>query len=420
MKQSSNGAGVQLLYTTRSSQYSPLRYPGGKSWLVPLALRWLAQRPHKRLLEPFAGGASVGLAIAASGLVDEVVLVEIDPDVCSFWRAILHQSHELAMMVLALPKTEGALLGVLASPPRRPVEAAFQVLVRNRIARGGVLAPGAGILNSGEDGKGLVSRWYPATIAERIERIGAMSERIELIQGCGLDEWERRIDDCNTAVFADPPYTLETNGTGHRLYANSDLDHDRLLELAASTAGDVVVTYNRTAPLIARTSRAGLESRIVAMVNAHCRASQELLIGRDLTWLPDDVSDVSLERDDKSPVRRDTRSFRPRKRDHFRVLEALRSRPEYSDRVHAGEIGVTAKTVAAARRELERQGRLRVEPARIGADGIRRPPAGTARRKVLEHLADRPDDAGESDRSLARRLEVSRATVAAARIHRLP
>ena len=42
---------------------SPFRYPGGKTWLVPRVRQWLAsiERPHE-LIEPFAGGAIVGLS----------------------------------------------------------------------------------------------------------------------------------------------------------------------------------------------------------------------------------------------------------------------------------------------------------------------------------------------------------------------
>src|SRR5437867_836556 len=44
-------------------QRSPFRYPGGKTWLVPYVRSWLSGRPERTslLVEPFAGGAIVGL-----------------------------------------------------------------------------------------------------------------------------------------------------------------------------------------------------------------------------------------------------------------------------------------------------------------------------------------------------------------------
>ena len=37
-------------------QRSPLRYPGGKTWLIPHIREWLRQVQPTLLVEPFAGG----------------------------------------------------------------------------------------------------------------------------------------------------------------------------------------------------------------------------------------------------------------------------------------------------------------------------------------------------------------------------
>ena len=59
---------------------SPFRFPGGKSWLVPRVLSWL-EGPQRRgtFLEPFAGGASVALAVAHEGLVRTVEMLTSSP-----------------------------------------------------------------------------------------------------------------------------------------------------------------------------------------------------------------------------------------------------------------------------------------------------------------------------------------------------
>src|SRR6202795_1656450 len=72
-------------------QRSPFRYPGGKTWLVPLFRRWirsLSFRPSL-LVEPFAGGGIIGLTAAFEKLADEVVLVELDDQVAAVWEAML-------------------------------------------------------------------------------------------------------------------------------------------------------------------------------------------------------------------------------------------------------------------------------------------------------------------------------------------
>lgn len=61
-------------------QRSPLRYPGGKTWLVPHIREWLRKTAPEILIEPFAGGAIVSLT---------AVMIELDRDVAAFWRSAL-------------------------------------------------------------------------------------------------------------------------------------------------------------------------------------------------------------------------------------------------------------------------------------------------------------------------------------------
>src|SRR5882724_6439806 len=85
---------------------SPFRYPGGKTWLVPRIRRWLRSLPEKpaELVEPFAGGAIVGLTVAFEGLADHVTLVERDPDVAAVWQTVLGEDALLlADRIIAFP-----------------------------------------------------------------------------------------------------------------------------------------------------------------------------------------------------------------------------------------------------------------------------------------------------------------------------
>src|SRR3989304_5612529 len=73
-------------------QRSPFRYPGGKTWLVPRIRQWLGSLPAKpaKLIEPFAGGAIVGLTAAFEQLTDLVILVERDEQVAAVWHPIIN------------------------------------------------------------------------------------------------------------------------------------------------------------------------------------------------------------------------------------------------------------------------------------------------------------------------------------------
>ena len=97
---------------------SPFRYPGGKTWLVPRIRQWLASLPARpsEFIEPFAGGAIVGLTVAFEQLADHVTLVELDDQVASVWQTIIenHEGEWLAGQLAAfelIPDKIEALLG---------------------------------------------------------------------------------------------------------------------------------------------------------------------------------------------------------------------------------------------------------------------------------------------------------------------
>src|ERR1700679_3436393 len=71
-------------------QRSPFRYPGGKTWLVPLFRRWMFSRPKpKVLVEPFAGGGIISLTAAFESLAEKTVMVELDRQIAAVWETII-------------------------------------------------------------------------------------------------------------------------------------------------------------------------------------------------------------------------------------------------------------------------------------------------------------------------------------------
>lgn len=87
---------------------SPFRYPGGKTWFIPEIRRWLSNRDRvATFIEPFSGGATVGLTAVAENLVDKVILVERDPKVVAVWRTILgNDAAWLKENILSFEMTE--------------------------------------------------------------------------------------------------------------------------------------------------------------------------------------------------------------------------------------------------------------------------------------------------------------------------
>jgi len=266
-------------------QRSPFRYPGGKTWLVPYVRQWLnhLMRPVKQLIEPFAGGAIVGLTAAFEGLAESVLLVEKDPEVAAVWRTILGgQARWLSERIMGFEVTSASVRQVLDCPARSLREQAFQTLLRNRVQRGGILARGAGLMKSGEKGRGLNSRWYPATLSKRVMAIAHLRNRISFVEADGVQVIRQYSSRPDAVFFIDPPYTI----AGRRLYTYSDIDHKRLFSVVAEVAGDFLMTYDDAGEIRELARNHGFQMKLIPMKSTHHAKKMELLIGRDLAWLP--------------------------------------------------------------------------------------------------------------------------------------
>ncbi len=270
------------------NQYSPFRYPGGKTWLVPFVIEWLIHQPERPadFIEPFAGGAIIGLTVAIEQLAQHVTLVEIDEQVAAVWKAIIYGDYQwLAQTIVHFEINQENVDRILSSTYTSVEEQAFQTILRNRINRGGILAPGAGKVKNGENGKGLKSRWYPQTLYKRIMQIGKVRERITFIQGDGLPILEQNAGRSDVVYFIDPPYTVAGKKAGSRLYTYSEIDHERLFTIAEKLQGEFLMTYDDISAVREMAALHGFVTEVVAMKNTHNREMTELLISRNLKWL---------------------------------------------------------------------------------------------------------------------------------------
>ncbi len=271
-------------------QRSPFRYPGGKTWLVPVIRRWLGTFPQKpfELIEPFAGGAIVGLTAAFEQLVEHVTLVELDAQVAAVWHTIINDNDGdwLARQVETFDLTPDRVQALLEQTELPVREQALQTIVKNRVNRGGILAPGAGKLKLGESGKGLTSRWYPQTLKQRILHISAIRERLTFIHGDGLTVLRQTAPQPGYVYFIDPPYTAEGKRPGNRLYLHHDLNHDELFSIARALTGDFLMTYDDNDRIRTLASEYGFDTRSLPMKNTHHAHLTELMVGRDLSWIP--------------------------------------------------------------------------------------------------------------------------------------
>ena len=264
-------------------QRSPLRYPGGKTWLVPHIRHWLRHRRTELLVEPFAGGAVVSLTAVMEELSERAYLVDLDRDVAAFWRAALEHSAELITSIRRFVPDRESVEALARRAPENVLEHGFRTLVLNRTRRGGVLAPGAALTRNGENGQGVASRWYPATLEQRLRAIAAYSNRFTFREGDGVRIMETFAGRSREVrFFVDPPYTAAGGKrAGSRLYAHNEVDHQRVFRVLADSGADFLMTYDCSEEIFDLVNRFKFHAAVVEMKNGHHARIAELIITKD-------------------------------------------------------------------------------------------------------------------------------------------
>lgn len=184
-------------------QRSPFRYPGGKTWFVPTFRQWMQSLDFKPdlMVEPFTGGGIISLTALFENLVERAVMIEMDHEVAAVWQAvILGYSEWLAERIRQFDLTHENLEKELKIHSVEIQQCAFQTLLKNRTLHGGILAEGAGFLRNGENGKGIQSRWYPKTLANRMINLNHFRQRMTFFKADALERLPDYAENKN-AVF---------------------------------------------------------------------------------------------------------------------------------------------------------------------------------------------------------------------------
>jgi DNA adenine methylase len=263
-------------------QRSPFRYPGGKTWLIPVVRKWLKQSVQsKTLFEPFAGGGIVSLTAAFENLADKIVMVELDSDVSAVWEEIVNGDPTwLAEKIYSFNLTIENAKAILGKDKKTNKEKALSTIIKNRIFHGGIITKGSGLIKSGENGKGIKSRWYPKTLHDRIFAIGFVNHKMKFISGDAFEELEKIKNEKNFYSFIDPPYTV----AGKRLYTHFEIDHEALFQLTSQLQGKFMLTYDNTKEIRDLASKYNLEYRTIPMKTTHHIKKDEIIIADNFDW----------------------------------------------------------------------------------------------------------------------------------------
>jgi DNA adenine methylase len=264
-------------------QRSPFRYPGGKTWLIPIVRKWLKQEDKivERLIEPFAGGGIVSLTAAFEKLAKQITMVEMDEEIAAVWEVILNDKNQwIADKIYSFDLTHENIKVELENPNKGIEDIAFCTILKNRIFHGGILAKGSGMIKNGENGKGITSRWYPKTLRDRILAINYIKDRVRFIVGDAFDILEQNLNTPDAYFFIDPPYTI----AGKRLYTHFNVDHERLFRIVAKLRGKFMLTYDDTHEIRQLAEKYNLRYKTTSMKSTLHYEKSEVIISDNFSW----------------------------------------------------------------------------------------------------------------------------------------
>lgn len=219
---------------------SPLKYPGGKSYLATKIVKLFP--PHLHRVEPYFGGGSVTLASDPEG-VSEVVN-DVNGDLMNFWEVLQGEENfsRFVRLCQATPFSEGQWQGEghfmeHFSHLQYPVEHAHSFFIRARQSLAGRMDSFTGITRT-RVRRGMnaeVSAWL--TAVEGLPAVHARLKRALILNRPAL-EVIRSEDTKDTLFYIDPPYMHETRKSTTEYGPNemSEWDHQQLLETLAETA----------------------------------------------------------------------------------------------------------------------------------------------------------------------------------------
>lgn len=236
-----------------SARYaSPLRYPGGKAKLANFVAALVERNSLMggHYVEPYAGGASVALALVLRGLVSRAHINDIDPSVHAFWHSVLKEPEALCRLIAdtAVTTDEWQRQKLVQRNPsgRTKLELGFSTFFLNRTNRSGIIASAGMIGGASQAGKWkLDARYNKVALISRIERIAGVAARVRLHQSDAARLLQRLIPKLpeKSIMYLDPPYYVK--GTS-RLYANSyeHDDHVHIAELVRAARIPWLVSYD--------------------------------------------------------------------------------------------------------------------------------------------------------------------------------
>ncbi|MGM0710300.1 DNA adenine methylase [Brevibacillus parabrevis] len=234
---------------------SPLRYPGGKSALANY-IKLLMQENDLLdgvYVEPFAGGAGVGLSLLFNEYMSRIVINDLNNSIYAFWYSVLNHTQELCELIedteVTVAEWQNQKL-IQNHENASMLELGFSTFFLNRTNRSGIINGGiiGGIEQQGE--WKIDARFNKKDLISRIQKIARYRDRISLYNYDASRLIEEVVPNLpeKTFIYLDPPYYKK----GQDLYQNHFVheDHEALADLMKENRDSYwLITYDNIEPI---------------------------------------------------------------------------------------------------------------------------------------------------------------------------
>lgn len=284
------------------SFYSPLRYPGGKNKIANFVKDIIVTNNlcECSYIEPFAGGASVGLFLLFSELVSDIYINDVDKSIYSFWYSVLNNTEDLCKLIndakvnlkewnrqknIQKEKDKADLLPL-----------GFSTFFLNRTNRSGIIK--GGVIGGREQaGKWKIDvRFNKKELIKRIKKIALYNNRIH-VYNLDAQEFITRVDkkiENNSFIYFDPPYYRK----GNVLYTNffNHEKHQKLADYIHSLKNNWILTYDNVSEILDMYSDDNKMNLYFSYTAAEKKEGSEIFISSSGLIIPKrDYSAIKIE-----------------------------------------------------------------------------------------------------------------------------
>ncbi len=228
--------------------YSPLRYPGGKSKLYDLVQAMIAQygKQVDTYVEPFAGGAGIAMGLLLNRQIEHIIINDINPGVYSFWHSVCNDTENILRLIRNTDiniENFIAQKNIYRNETQHSLNLGFATFFLNRTCFSGVLDAGP-IGGYNQTGKYLIdARYNRQELMKKIEKIAQFRSNIE-IYNLDILDFIKKVENKKEKLFTyfDPPYFIK----GKALYTNflNEEDHKKIYQSIKKLKTPWLLTYD--------------------------------------------------------------------------------------------------------------------------------------------------------------------------------